>query len=79
MKQVNRLLCILLCVSIILPPSLPVNALAIEDTVSTIDIIDEKIYCNATIDQNFAGDAVLVVLDSTVGSINKVHDKSYFG
>lgn len=45
---------------------------------SVVSSVEEKIYCNATIDQEFAGGTVLVVLDRNVGAINKVHDKSFF-
>lgn len=43
------------------------------------NIIDEKIYCNATLEEEFADNRVLVVLDKKVGSINKKHKKSFFG
>ena len=43
-----------------------------------VETNDEKIYCDATIEDDFANDCVLVVLDKNVGGINKVHSKSFF-
>jgi len=38
---------------------------------------EEKIYSNATVEDNFAGDSVLVVLDRKTGGINKTHKKVF--
>ena len=40
---------------------------------------EEKIYCNATIDDDFDGSSVLVVMDKNVGGINKIYEESFFG
>ena len=40
---------------------------------------DRKIYCNATIDDDFDGSNVLVIMDKKTGGVNKKHEKSFFG
>jgi len=40
---------------------------------------EQKIYCNAAIDDDFEGDIVMVVLDKKTGGINKIHDEGFFG
>ncbi len=40
---------------------------------------DAKIYCNATIDDDFAPDSIIVVLDRNISGVNKYHDPDYFG
>ena len=39
----------------------------------------KKIYCEATIEDDFADDCVLVVLDRNISAINKIHERSFFG
>ena len=40
---------------------------------------EDKQYSNVSIDENFAGDRVLVLLDKNISGINKVHDDALFG
>lgn len=40
---------------------------------------DEKIYWDGTIEDDFFGDGVLLVMDKYTGGVNKVHEKSFFG
>ena len=40
---------------------------------------EEKIYSDATIDADFDGSSVLLVMDKSAGGINKVHDENFFG
>lgn len=49
------------------------------DVLENFDKFEEKIYCNATIEDDFDGSSVLVVMDKNIGGINKVHDESFFG
>lgn len=49
------------------------------DDVEFEDIPEEKIYCEATIEQDFDDSSVLVVMDKSVGSINKTYDEDFFG
>jgi hypothetical protein len=41
--------------------------------------LEEKIYDNPAIEDNFDGSSVLVVMDKRVGGINKSHKMSFFG
>lgn len=78
MKRIKRV-CALLCIAIFLSSALPVNAQNRESADTTIGAVDEKVYCNATIDQDFEDNSVLVILDRNIGAINKIHEKSFFG
>ena len=40
---------------------------------------EPKQYWTGTIDEDFEGSGVVVVMDKNVGGPNKVHDKSFFG
>jgi hypothetical protein len=40
---------------------------------------EPKIYWTGTIDEDFDGSTVLVVMDKNVGGVNKVHSKNFFG
>jgi hypothetical protein len=40
---------------------------------------EKKIYWNGTIEEDFDGYTVLLVMDKKIGGPNKVHDKSFFG
>jgi len=40
---------------------------------------EAKIYCNATIEDDFDGSTVLVVMDKHAGGINKKHEDGFFG
>jgi hypothetical protein len=40
---------------------------------------ESRIFANATIDEDFCGRVVLVVMDKNVGGLNKRHDTSFFG
>ena len=39
---------------------------------------EEKIYWTGSIDEDFDGSTVLIVMDKNVGGVNKVHKKSFF-
>lgn len=79
MKRMRRVICLLASMAMLLPGSIGVHAQN-EVVADTAEIsTEEKIPCNATIDQEFADDAVLVILDRNTGAINKVHSKDLFG
>lgn len=39
---------------------------------------EEKVYCTATIDDDFTDDCVIVVLQSSISGVNKVHKPEFF-
>ena len=43
-----------------------------------IKIVDKKEYCNATIEDNFVSDSVIVVMDKKTGGVNKKHNLDFF-
>ena len=47
--------------------------------VNSDNIIEEKIYSNVSIDDNFDNSSVLVVMKKEVSQVNKVYDGSFFG
>ena len=40
---------------------------------------EEKTYSNLTVEDDFDDSCVLVVMDKSVGGINKVHNEDFFG
>jgi hypothetical protein len=42
-------------------------------------VFEPRIYSNATIDQNFCGSSVLVVMDKNFGGLDRVHSPRFFG
>lgn len=40
--------------------------------------VEGKVYCNATLDDNFTDDCIIVTLQNSISGVNKVHNKSYF-
>ena len=69
---------LLLCVTIILTSIFSTFALDYDVELETIICMDEKIYCNATIEDNFKDDCVLVILDKSISAVNKIHEKNIF-
>lgn len=43
------------------------------------DVLEEKVYCEASIEQDFDDSSVLVIMDKSVGFINKTYDEEFFG
>jgi subtilisin family serine protease len=41
-------------------------------------VLEQRIYSNATIDQEFCGSSVLVVMDRSLSQINRVHSERFF-
>jgi len=48
-------------------------------SIETVYYEEEKIYCNATVEDDFDGSSILVVMDRKTGGINKSHKMSFFG
>ena len=40
---------------------------------------EEKIYCNATMEESFDGGCVMVVMDKYISEINKTYEENFFG
>lgn len=76
MNRTIKNICIFMCMVLILSVFTPVFAAEQDTTSSEISIKDEKIYANATIDQDFVDNHVLVVMDRSVSAINKTHNFS---
>lgn len=76
MKRTIKNMCIFMCMVLILSVFTPVFAAEQTATSSEISIKDEKIYANATIDQDFVDNHVLVIMDRSVSAINKTHNFS---
>lgn len=85
-----KLLSILLCVVVMIPAfsvsagndsasEAPAIELDDGEKEEKSEIKDKKIYSTATMEDDFADDCVLVVLDKSLSSVNKVHSKSFFG
>ena len=91
MLRIIRITCLFLCITLaysLCAELYVVNAIdALEESsVNQIDVkgkgfVDDdcKILSEATIDQKFTDNHVIVVLNKSVGSLNKQHDHSLFG
>ena len=77
-KVMLKILCIVLGVAIGLSAQNVIFAteLTLEGVSDTAT--DEIIYSQATIDDDFSDNSVLVVMDKMIGGINKAHSISYF-
>ena len=71
--MIKKLFSVVLCVSLI-----PTYAAFADFTVDTPEQMNEKVYCNATLNDNFADDSVLVVMNKHSSTVNKVHEISEF-
>lgn len=67
-----------LCFLLLISSVVPIEALDVTIEENITICRDQKIYCNATIEDNFAEDSVLVVLDRGISELNRVHDRSFF-
>ena len=76
-KQIKKIsifimLVMILCVTI----SFPVRYVLAEETENEYE---EKTYSNLTVEDDFDDSCVLVVMDKSVGGINKIHSEDFFG
>ena len=76
-KQIKKIsifimLTIILCVTL----SFSVHYVLAEETENEYE---EKTYSNLTVEDDFDDSCVLVVMDKSVGGINKVHNEDFFG
>lgn len=79
MKKRIRIFSVLLVTSLLLwSVAFSVSSINFTDIGTELTMMEEKVYANATIDQDFADDSVLVVLDKSVGGINRTVDTSLF-
>jgi hypothetical protein len=56
-----------------------VGAFTLDDNALQSIEFEPKVFINATIDQEFCGRTVLLVMDKNVGGLDKEHCKSFFG
>ena len=52
------------------------NVFALENNET---IYEAKVYSSATIEDNFDGSSIIVILDKSISEVNKVHSKEFFG
>ena len=67
MKLSVRITSFIVCLIITLSYFMTVNASNISTDESEVVLQDQKVYSNATIDQKFADNRVIVVMDGNVG------------
>ena len=77
MKKTIRVICVMLCMLLVLPTFVTLSATNIVIENTEVNLKEQKIYSNATIEQDFADDRVIVVLDNKLGGINKVHSNTF--
>ena len=79
MKRIIRITSVLICIFLIVPMFATVSAsnILVED--SDVVLKDQKVYSNATLDEDFADDRVIVVMDGNIGFVNRSYDNNYFG
>lgn len=77
-KNIKILSFTLVSTLLLLSITFSVSSVNFTDIGTELTMMEEKVYANATIDQDFADDRVLVVLDKSVGGINKTVDTSLF-
>ena len=51
------------------------NVFALENNET---IYEAKVYSSATIEDNFDGRSIIVILDKSISEVNKVHSKEFF-
>ncbi len=74
MKKIIRNLCIFMSAVLFLSVFLPVYAMGITASETSITKTkDKKIYSNATIEQDFVDNHIIVVMDKSISSVNKQH------
>lgn len=78
MKLSVRITSFIVCLIITLSYFMTVNASNISTDESEVVLQDQKVYSNATIDQKFADNRVIVVMDGNVGSINRRYSLDFF-
>ncbi|MBE5730713.1 MAG: hypothetical protein E7350_02020 [Clostridiales bacterium] len=74
-NKLNNFLIVLFLAIIISVAGLKVNVFALQ---SNVKIYEDKIYSDVSIEDNFDGSSVMVVLDKSISEINKVHSKEFF-
>lgn len=79
MKKFKNLISLLMCVVLVTSTINVTVALDSKQNSSDAVLKDEKVVCKATIDEDFADDKVIVVLDKSISAVNKVHDRKTFG
>ncbi|MCL2088070.1 MAG: S8 family serine peptidase [Oscillospiraceae bacterium] len=76
-RKYRRYICLVLCLIISIGSTANAFDQERREDISQMEF-EEKIYSNATIDQDFDGSSVLVIMDKSVGGINKQHRSNFF-
>ena len=79
LKPISKILALILSFALLILPGL--EGIALEKKLAFAERNEEnaKVYSRATIEDDFDGGSVLVVLDKKTGGINKQHKESFFG
>lgn len=79
MKRIVRLFNYVICFILCIFSITSINALETKFKGLEKLSFEQKIYSYATIEQEFDGSSVLVVMDRNIGGINKKHKEDFFG
>ncbi len=77
-KMTMVAICVVLAITLLLMFSINNRFIAFAQETSDLSGVDEKAYSNASIYENFDDSTVIVVMNQSIGAINKRQDKTIF-